>query len=76
MRERFWASLRSAEEGRESIDGGYLLLVLILLVFGAVMSFSASSVYGQQFYGDSAYFFKRYLLFAVLSMVLTAPFVL
>ena len=76
MRERFWAFRSRVKERRGSIDGVYLLLVLILLVFGAVMSFSASAVYGQQFYGDSAYFFKRYLLFAVLSIALTAPFVL
>lgn len=66
-------------EGRAqcgSIDGVFLTLVLILLVCGAAMSYSASSVYGLQFYGDSTYFFKRYILFALLSVALTVPMVL
>jgi cell division protein FtsW len=58
------------------MDHSYLLLVLLLLTFGAVMSYSASAVYGVQFYGDSLYFFKRYLLFALLSLVASAPFAL
>ncbi|MBR7181924.1 MAG: FtsW/RodA/SpoVE family cell cycle protein, partial [Clostridia bacterium] len=57
-------------------DGVFLLLVLCLLVCGTVMSYSASSVYGEQFYGDSTYFLRRYLLFAVLSVAITAPVVL
>ena len=40
------------------------------------MSYSASCVYAEQFYHDSAYFFKRYLLFAALSAAVTTPFVL
>jgi len=76
MRERFWVSPRKAQAGRGSVDGIYLLLVCALLVFGAAMSFSASAVYAQQFYSDSTYFFKRYLLFAVLAAIGTVPFVL
>lgn len=57
-------------------DGVFLVLILLLLALGAVMSFSASFVYGRQFYGDGAYFFKRYLLFAVLSALLTVPMIL
>ena len=67
--------LESGGVRRGSIDTVFLLLVLLLLTFGAVMSFSASAVYAEQFYGDRTYFFKRYLLFAVLSLALTAPFV-
>ena len=58
------------------IDMPFLTLVLLLLAFGAVMSLSASAVYAQQYYGDSGYFFKRYLVFAILSVACTAPFVL
>lgn len=76
MWERFWISPRRKAAGRGSVDGVYLLLVCVLLGFGAVMSFSASAAYATQFYGDSAYFFKRYLLFAALSVLVTAPFVL
>lgn len=58
------------------IDLPFLFLLLLMLSFGALMSYSASTVYGQQFYGDGFYFLKRYLLFAALSAILTAPFIL
>lgn len=58
------------------IDTPFLLLVLLLLVLGTLMSYSASAVYGQAFYGDAFYFLKRYILFALLSIALTMPFVL
>ena len=70
------ASPTNRSEKREAPDLLYMLLVLGMLIFGAAMSFSASSVYGEQFYGDSMYFFKRYVLFALLAVVASAPFVL
>ncbi|MBR6727135.1 MAG: FtsW/RodA/SpoVE family cell cycle protein [Clostridia bacterium] len=70
----FFLPRRQRKQG--SVDGVFLLLVLLMLALGATISFSASAVYGRQFYGDSAYFFKRYLLFAVLSVALTVPMVL
>ena len=75
-REDFWVSPRKECAGRGSIDVPFLLLVLCLLGFGAVMSLSASAVYATQLYGDATYFFKRYLLFALLSVALSVPFVL
>ena len=59
-----------------SIDKGFLICVLLLLVFGAIMSFSASSVYAQNKYGDSAYFFKKYILFTLISVIISIPFVM
>lgn len=76
MWENFWISWRRPQQGRGGIDVVYLALVCLLLVLGAVMSFSASAVYATQFYGDSAYFFKRYVLFAVLSVAAVFPLVL
>ena len=68
-----------AEKPVETVRGGIdiklLLTVLALIVFGAVMSFSASYVYAEQEYGDSAYFFKRYIFFAIASIAVTAFFV-
>ena len=61
---------------RGSIDFYFLGLVLLMLAFGTAMSYSASAIYGAQFYGDSLYFLKRYILFAILSVAVTAPFVL
>ena len=54
----------------------FLALVLLMLTAGGIMSFSASAVYGEEFYGDSTYFLKRYLLFAVLSALICLPMVL
>ena len=42
-------------ERRGSVDAVFLCLVLALLAFGAVMSYSASCVYAEQFYHDGAY---------------------
>ncbi len=57
------------------IDKWFLLIVLLLLAFGAIMSFSASSVYAQNKYGDSAYFLKKYVLFTIFSVIGFAPLV-
>ena len=76
MWDRFWISPRKKQSGRGSVDVTFLVLVCILLLFGAIMSFSASAVYAEQFYGNRTYFFIRYLVFAALSILLTLPFVL
>ncbi|MBR4873876.1 MAG: cell division protein FtsW [Clostridia bacterium] len=39
------------------------------------MNYSASAVYAEQMYGESTYFLVRYLLFAVISIAVTAVFV-
>ncbi len=53
-----------------SFDLPFLLLVIVILTFGLVMLFSASYTYA--YYkndGDSAYYFKRQLIFAVLGVI-------
>ena len=55
------------------IDKGFLACVLLLLVFGAIMAYSASSVYAQNKYDDSAYFLKRHIGFIVLGIVASIP---
>ena len=59
-----------------SIDMWFMLAVLALLCFGAVMSFSASAIYAKQHYGDSAYFLWRYIVFATIAIIGTTPFVI
>ena len=59
-----------------NIDGWFLLWTVILLCFGAVMSYSASAVFAQQRYDDSAYFLWRYIIFAVIAIVITAVFII
>ena len=57
------------------VDHWFLCLILLLLAFGAVMSYTASAVYAERYYDDSTYFLKKYLLFALLSIAMTLPFV-
>lgn len=53
-----------------SFDVPFLLLVIIILTTGLVMLFSASYTYAYyNEHGDSAYFFKRQLAFAVAGVV-------
>ena len=61
---------------RGGIDTRFLAIVLLLLAFGAIMSYSASSVYATNRYGDSAYYVKRYVLFTIMTMIGSVPFVL
>lgn len=52
------------------IDGIFLLIVLMLLVFGLIMLFSSSYVYA--YYnekGDSFHFIKRQAIFAIIGLV-------
>ncbi|MBO4212596.1 MAG: FtsW/RodA/SpoVE family cell cycle protein [Clostridia bacterium] len=57
---------------RGGIDMQLLLAVVALLILGATMSFSASYVFAEQRYGDSFYFFVRYIIYAVISVVAVA----
>ncbi len=79
VRELFFVTKKEQGNGalaRGTPDTVFLVLVLLMLVCGAAMSYSASAVYGLQFYGDSMYFARRYLIFALLSVALAVPLVL
>lgn len=58
-----------------NVDMWFLLWAMILVCFGAVMSYSASAVYAEQKFDSSTYFLVRYIIFAVLAVVITVPFV-
>ena len=60
---------------RGNVDMWFLLWAMLLLCFGAIMSYSASSVSAEQEFGNAAYHFWRYLVFSALSVVVTAVFV-
>lgn len=60
---------------RGRIDVKFLIYTVIALFFGAVMNYSASSVYAGQLYGESTYFLVRYVLFAAVSGIVTFFFV-
>ena len=61
---------------RNGIDVRFLIYVIILLCFGAVMSYSASCINAEQKYGDSSYFIIRYIIFAIAAIAVTVPFVM
>ena len=52
-----------------AIDIPFFALTIALLTIGLIMLFSASYPYALQKYGDSYYFFKRQMIFAVLGIV-------
>ena len=60
---------------RGHIDYSFLFIVIALCLFGALMAFSASSVYAAQYHDDSAYYVKRHILYLVLAAAVTVPFV-
>lgn len=67
---------RSTAVVRGGIDIPFLLIVCALVGFGAVMVYSASSVYGEQYFDSSTYFILRHLMFILVAVGITAPFVL
>ena len=61
---------------RGNIDVWFFIWAMILIFFGAVMSYSASAVYAQNEYDSSTYFLVRYIAFSAVAIVATVPFVL
>lgn len=59
-----------------NVDTWFLLCSMILVCFGAVMSYSASAVYAEYEYNSSTYFLFRYIWFALGAMVFTSFFVI
>ncbi|MBO5043022.1 MAG: cell division protein FtsW [Clostridia bacterium] len=58
------------------IDLPFLFIVIALSVFGAVMAYSASSVYADQYHSDSAYYVKRHIIYLLIGVASAVPFVL
>ena len=61
---------------RGSVDMWFLLWAMLLVCFGAVMSYSASAVYAEQEYGSTTYFLWRYLIFTALAALVTVVVVI
>jgi cell division protein FtsW len=59
------APVRPSEVGVDRVLVG---AVLLLMAFGVVMVFSSGAVFAAKRYGDSAYFLKRELVYAVLGL--------
>ena len=61
---------------RGGIDVWFFLIVLGLILYGVIMAYSASSIYAAQYHDDSTYFIKKHLMYLVLAVAATTPFVL
>ena len=61
---------------RNGVDMRFLIYIIVLLCFGAVMMYSATYVSAEQKFGDGAYFFVRYVIFAIAAIAITIPFVI
>lgn len=70
------AADETAPLSRGSVDMWFLLWAMLLVCFGAVMSYSASAVYAEREYDSSTYYLWRYILFAVVATVVTVLFVI
>ena len=62
-------SLKDKSHGIKSVDYSLVVIILMLLCFGLVMVFSASSANAHYAHGDATYFFKKQLLWAVAGIV-------
>lgn len=54
---------------KKSLDYGLLIVVLVLLAIGLVMILSASAPYSLRTEGDSYFYVKKQLIFAVIGIV-------
>lgn len=65
-------ALTAAFPTKGSVDIPFLLITCALILFGCVMVYSASSVYAEQYHGDSTYFIARHVVFLLLGVAFTA----
>ena len=61
---------------RGGVDMWFLLWAMLLICFGAVMSYSASAVFAEERYDDSMHFFVRHVAFTLVAIIITAVFVI
>ena len=54
-----------------AVDVPFLLITSLLVLFGCVMVYSASSVYAEQYHDDSTYFIARHLVFLLMAVAFT-----
>ena len=53
------------------VDIPFLLITAMLVLFGCVMVYSASSVFAEQYHDDSTYFIARHLVFLLMAIAFT-----
>ncbi len=52
-----------------SVHYGLLLTTLFLVLVGIVLVYSTSAIYAQEKYGDSLYFFKHHIVYAIVGLL-------
>ena len=57
------------ESDLKSVDYSLVVIICMLLAFGLIMVFSASSANAHYVHGDATYFFKRQLIWAVVGVI-------
>lgn len=60
--------IRTKNKSGKKVDFTFLTIILILLIYGLTMVFSASSASAHYYNNDAFYFIKRQLIFAVLGL--------
>ena len=59
-----------------SVDTTFLLIVIGLILYGIIMAYSASSIYGVQHKEDSLYYVKRHLFFVLFAVFASTLFII
>ena len=62
VKSKFKFNTKERNPNHKPVDYSLVVIILMLLCFGLVMVFSASSANAHYVYGDAMYFFKRQLL--------------
>ena len=67
---RYLNAKREGEKtGLFGVDKAMTVIILLLLVFGSVMVFSASGPYAKSNYGDGYYFVKRQVFWVIIGVI-------
>ena len=77
LKSRLIKKLEYDKNRSDSMDYSLLVIILMLLAFGLVMVFSASSANAHYQYGDATFFFKKQFIWAVVGiavMLMTSKF--
>ncbi len=76
----FWRTLLSAEEFdsihrvRGGVDTTFLIIVVLLISYGSIMIFSASYAFAEANFGNSLFFVKKQLLWAIVGVAVMIIF--
>ena len=61
---------------RGGVDIYFLLIVIVISLFGIIMAYSASAYDAEHYMHDSLYYLKRHIAFLLISTTITIPFVM